>query len=76
MTPADGFAGWLRAQRHRDDPVGDLARDFVDDRRQGCLGRAVRTARGLRSHICHRHDQVDTTLALAALERAHAEFAA
>jgi hypothetical protein len=28
------FQGWLRRQRHRDDPVGDLAQDAVHDRQK------------------------------------------
>ena len=27
-----GFRHWLRLQRHRTDPIGDLARDFERDR--------------------------------------------
>lgn len=32
------FSDWLRAQADRDDPVGDLARDFVTDRRRRAVG--------------------------------------
>lgn len=24
------FGAWLKAQQHRDDPIGDLAEDFID----------------------------------------------
>jgi hypothetical protein len=29
--PAKSFGAWLKKQRHRDDPVGDLARDAEKD---------------------------------------------
>jgi hypothetical protein len=28
---AQSFGSWLKAQRDRDDPVGDLAQDFIRD---------------------------------------------
>jgi hypothetical protein len=31
MKTKNNFSVWLRAQVHRDDPVGDVARDFRDD---------------------------------------------
>ncbi|MEH0194592.1 YozE family protein [Caulobacter sp. CCNWLY153] len=31
MTAATKFTDWLAAQKHRDDPVGDLARDAISD---------------------------------------------
>ncbi|MFF5323939.1 hypothetical protein ACFY2Y_09445 [Janibacter hoylei] len=31
MSTAPTFARWLRAQGHRDDAVGDLARDLLAD---------------------------------------------
>jgi hypothetical protein len=31
-APAGGFKTWLRSQADRDDPVGDLARDALQDR--------------------------------------------
>ena len=35
--PDDGFLIWLRKQRKRADPVGDLARDYAEgERRRGC----------------------------------------
>jgi len=27
-----GFYGWLKKQRKRDDPIGDIARDAMEDR--------------------------------------------
>ena len=31
MSTAPTFTRWLRAQSHREDPVGDLARDLLAD---------------------------------------------
>lgn len=31
------FTEWLKAQRHRQDPIGDLAREVAEDVRAGCL---------------------------------------
>lgn len=28
---AKSFGSWLKAQQHRDDPIGDLAQDFLSD---------------------------------------------
>jgi hypothetical protein len=28
---AQSFGSWLKAQQHRDDPIGDLAQDFLRD---------------------------------------------
>ena len=28
---AKSFGSWLKAQQHRDDPIGDLAQDFLAD---------------------------------------------
>jgi hypothetical protein len=32
-TPGSTFPDWLVRQAHRDDPVGDIARDMLDDPR-------------------------------------------
>lgn len=32
LETVESFAAWLRGQRHRQDPVGDLARDVARDR--------------------------------------------
>ena len=42
-----GFIVWLRAQDKRDDPVGDLARDFKADGR----ARGIRTLAALTEHL-------------------------
>jgi hypothetical protein len=39
-TPA-GFIAWLRQQHHRDDPVGDLARDEAADHSRQRRGRRL-----------------------------------
>jgi hypothetical protein len=51
---AVGFSRWLRRQRDRDDPVGDLAADFCSDR----TARGIRTPGELLRHMarsgaCH-----------------------
>lgn len=68
------FMAWLSQQAHRDDPVGDLARDAHSDRKQGCQPERTRTASGLRRHLSTAHDPIPG--ALAALDRAEAEWEA
>jgi hypothetical protein len=60
------FGRWLRQQRRRDDPVGDLARDVI---RSGCR---ARTALGVRQRL-DEHDASDG--ARQALSRAIHEYA-
>jgi len=43
------FNSWLRKQRRRNDPVGDLARDYIDDCRVSRI--PYRSIRSLRSVI-------------------------
>jgi hypothetical protein len=31
MLPSETFGSWLLRQQHRDDPIGDLAKDFIQD---------------------------------------------
>jgi len=46
------FAQWLRLQRKRWDPVGDLARDVAWDRREGGFtGKKLRTRDGWHRHL-------------------------
>ena len=52
------FTAWLRRQVNRDDPIGDLARDFVEGARIGAHGRVYRTPEGLHDQLvllgaCH-----------------------
>lgn len=58
-----GFRAWLTRQRHRDDPVGDIARDLADD---GCAAGLHQKA--LREHIEHDHNA--GTAALEAFDAA------
>jgi hypothetical protein len=37
-TPDPRFDQWLLAQTDREDPVGDIAREFSEDRSFGCVG--------------------------------------
>ena len=60
------FRGWLLAQRRRQDPVGDLARDLKEDREfRG------RTVGSLRERMI---DLGACDLAMVALERAAVEY--
>lgn len=72
-TTTPTFARWLRAQTHRHDPVGDLARDAVTDLDIGCLGRLITPAR-LAQHAQTVHDA--SAAAVAALDRAVGEWQA
>jgi len=46
------FRQWLKQQRYRDDPVGDLARDFLADE----CGRRLRSVKSIRRHILFAHN--------------------
>jgi hypothetical protein len=55
------FNSWLRKQRHRDDPVGDLARDYIDDCRLNRIrSRSVTSIRLIASGI---GDVIDDAIA-------------
>jgi hypothetical protein len=72
VSPRKSFRSWLLGQGSRNDPVGDLARDFCAD---DC-GARVRTAGGLRAHIKRIHSSWELVFdALDAAEKqyAHAE---
>jgi hypothetical protein len=49
-TPRPRFDQWLLAQTDREDPVGDIAREFSEDRSVGCAG-DIRTPEQLIGHI-------------------------
>ena len=55
------FTAWLRTQTHRNDPIGDLARDFTADPR----ARTARSPNGVQSLLleagaCHEaHEACD-----------------
>jgi hypothetical protein len=70
-TPRPRFDQWLLAQTDRDDPVGDIAREFSEDRSVGCAG-DIRTPEHLISHIERVHHASD--LAIRAFEQARAEY--
>jgi hypothetical protein len=61
------FWQWLREQRDRENPVGDLARNAIDDYKRG--HRDVRSVRDLRSRI----DSIGSSCALKALHSAPRE---
>lgn len=55
-TESVGFLGWLRSQRLRDDPIGDLADDeerqpLVEPASYADLARQLRTARAVRAAL-------------------------
>lgn len=62
------FRQWLKLQKWRDDPVGDLARDFMDD----TCSRGLRTVGSIRRHILYAHIPCDG--AREALDTAIAEY--
>lgn len=65
------FSAWLRLQRDREDPVGDLARDFIEGTLRGHHGRTYRTVHGFRRML----DRVGASpLVYLSLDRASAEF--
>lgn len=68
LVPAVTFRDWLKAQRRRQDPVGDLARDAVAD--LSCWH--GKTWRGLGRHM--RNEHAASEGALAALARARREW--
>jgi hypothetical protein len=70
-TPRPRFDQWLLAQTDREDPVGDIAREFSEDRSVGCAG-DIRTPEQLIGHIERVHHAID--LAIRAVEQARAEY--
>ena len=46
------FRQWLKQQRYRNDPVGDLARDFLADKR--C--KRLRSVKSIRRRILFSHN--------------------
>jgi hypothetical protein len=63
----DFFRQWLKRQRHRDDPVGDLARDFFDD----WTAKRLSSVEQVRRHILARTTCPNV---IAALDWAIAEY--
>ena len=60
------FRQWLKQQRYRDDPIGDLARDFLADKRCKWL----RSVKSIRRHILFSHN-VGPTIAMALAQAIH-----
>jgi hypothetical protein len=56
------FVSWLLAQEHRDDPIGDIAREVVFDRDERCLPRRVSSLAGLVRHVLQFHSPPDEAL--------------
>lgn len=65
------FIQWLKTQKKRDDPIGDLARDVVDD---SCAPKAG-SFYDLKRHLVNKHDVYDE-MVLGALVEAHKEYVA
>jgi uncharacterized protein YozE (UPF0346 family) len=63
------FKTWLLEQQHRDDPIGDLARDAAQDKR------FPRRNAKLRTVVRYLEEQEATPAALEALYRAWEEWA-
>jgi hypothetical protein len=53
------FVSWLLAQEHRDDPIGDIAREVGSDRDDRCLSRRVSSLAGLLRHVVQFHNLPD-----------------
>lgn len=64
------FRQWLKLQRRRDDLVGDLARDLLDDP----CAKGLRTVSSIRRHILYAHRPCAG--AVEALDAAIAEYLA
>lgn len=62
------FRQWLKLQRWRDDLVGDLARDFMDDR----CAKGLRTPSTIKKHVLYAHIPCDG--AREALDQAVFEY--
>ncbi|MEJ5225042.1 MAG: hypothetical protein WHV44_11350 [Anaerolineales bacterium] len=62
------FRQWLKLQRWRDDPVGDIARDFLDDP----CAKGLRTVGSIRRHVLYAHRPC--TGAVEALDTAIGEY--
>jgi len=67
-NPPRSFAAWLKSQRHRDDAVGDLARDAAADRRW------PKAARSLQCLLGYLDGRGACAGAVEACRRAWAEF--
>jgi hypothetical protein len=70
-TPRPRFDQRLLAQTDREDPVGDIAREFSEDRSVGCAG-DIRTPEQLIGHIERVHPGID--LAIRAVEKVREEY--
>ena len=68
MRALPTFGRWLRQQRTRQDPVGDLARDFISD----SCGKRLSTFVSIHRHIEESH--TPCVGALEAMERAYREW--
>jgi hypothetical protein len=70
-TPRPRFDEWLLAQADREDPVGDIAGEFSEDRNVGCAG-DIRTPEQLISHIERVHHLSEP--GIRAFEQARSEY--
>ena len=70
MRPS--FRCWLLSQRGRNDPVGDLARDFFQDVAEDCMPEEARSFEEIQGHILAEHGCCDgCRKALKAANRAY-----
>ncbi|WP_144836290.1 hypothetical protein [Kocuria rosea] len=74
MTPTlpTTFSDWLRAQRNRQDPVGDLARDFIAGTSTGAHDDTYSTPEGFLEDITALFDPPATVM--DAIDRAAREW--
>lgn len=67
----ESFGTWLKDQAHRDDPIGDLAKDFIS----ACKWRNEDPAAKAPHHVRYQMGCLDaSTEAYAALDQAAAEW--
>lgn len=71
MTRHVAFRRWARAQRHRQDAVGDLCRDLLAD---GAAPAVRDTGAATRRYLEHRADPAIADRVLAAFDAAIAEW--
>lgn len=72
VLPIKHFGRWLVAQRQRQDPVGELARNYLVGGDSCCMGVNVKDPAPLLDHMVQAHDAGDA--ALQTFERARSEW--
>jgi hypothetical protein len=55
IHPPVSFVTWLIAAFDRDDAVGDIARDVIRDRADGCMPATLNRFSDVRRHLAEKH---------------------